>query len=157
MSLSRPSACLGADGGRVILRHTEPQGGCCGRSPALLGESAGSTAEKRAQVVHRPAAKILAEDVEDFLPGQAAAIDDSVRRLEFGDVFGRVAASPQAHDVEANDAATLAIDEHVRWDVLNDTGVAADHCQPANAAKLVDSDGTGDEGPVFDDDVAAEK
>lgn len=78
------------------------------------------------------------QGVEDVLPGQSPAVDRPVGRLEGGDVLRGVPAAPQADDVEPDDAAALAVEEHVGGHVLHHAGVATDHRQPADPAELVD-------------------
>jgi hypothetical protein len=64
--------------------------------------------------------------------------------------------SSQPDDVEAHDASTLAIDEHVRWDVLRDPRMPTDHGQAADTTELMDRDGAGNERLVLNLDMAPE-
>ena len=114
-------------------------------------------AEKVAQVCHGTAREVTAEGVEHLLPWQSTAIDDAIRRLQVGDVVGRMPAPSQPDVVEADDAAALTVEQHERRDVLDDARVPADHGESADPDELVHGDGTRHERPVLDRDVTAEQ
>jgi len=98
-----------------------------------------------------------AESLEHLAPREPAAVDQAVGRLQGGDVIGGMAAAAEPHHVQADDAARLSVDEHVRGHILHHAGMAADHREPADAAELVHGHRTRDEGPVFDGHMAAEE
>ena len=96
------------------------------------------------------------QGLQDVLPGKAAAVDETVGRLERSDILGRMAAPPQADDVQPDDAATLPVEQHERRNVLDDAGMPAHHGEAANSAELVHRDGPRDEGTIRHRHVAAE-
>jgi len=152
------SAGLGAERRchhRSVVGDAEAEGGI-GRGTTFLGESPLARAEKIPQMENRARTELRPQRLQHLLPGQAATIDDAVGVFEISDVFGGVPTSSQPDDVEAHDASTLAIDEHVRWDVLRDPRMPTDHGQAADTTELMDRDGAGNERLVLNLDMAPE-
>ena len=97
------------------------------------------------------------ERLKHLHPGQTASIDDPVGGLEGRDFVIRVASPSQADRVEANDATSLAVNEHEGRDVLHHPGMAADHGEATDAAELMNRHGSRDEGPIFDGDMTTKQ
>jgi len=152
------SARLGADRRchhRSVIGDAETEGGI-GRSPTLLRESPLARAEEIPEMENRTRSELRPQRLQHLLPGKTASIDDSVSVLEISDVLARVSTSSQPDDVEAHDASALAVDEHVRRDVLRDPRMAADHRQAADSTELMDRDCAGNERLILDLDMSPE-
>lgn len=79
-----------------------------------------------------------------------------VGRFEGLDVVLGKAPALQADEVEPAGRGGVAVDDHERWNVLNHLGTAADDRVAADSAELVNGGEAGNDGMIFDFDVAAE-
>ena len=127
------------------------------RHAAFLHEAAGALRKERMEIGGRTGRKFLLELLEHVDPSQAAAIDQPIGRLQFGDLLLAISVAAQADQVQPDDQPARAVDHHIRRHVLHDAGMTADHRQPSDAAELVNADRAGDERPIADGHETAQQ
>ena len=96
------------------------------------------------------------EDLGGMLGGHSGTEDQPVCLVQRSDRLGAEIVPLQTDHVDAADLRGVALDEHVRGHVVDDSRQAADVAIGADPDELVQSDGAGDGGERLDVNVAGE-